>query len=211
MFVHEWRRNDPRSRAGDGLGPLFNDRSCVACHNLGGRGGAGTSRHDVENLAFKRVADTPMDRGFMIELARISRSPLATIISDGFYVKGRPHPRLHGTFPLLLGTYSRSKGWLPLSEAVHKITGKPAKRYGLRSKGSLAVGMDADVALVDLDTHWTVRAAESESTQEYTPFEGFDMTARVTDTFLRGRQVLAEGEVVGEPTGQYLRRPTGRA
>ena len=37
------------------------------------------------------------------------KHPFATIISDGFYVKGRPHPRLHGTFPLLLGTYSREK------------------------------------------------------------------------------------------------------
>ncbi len=71
--------------------------------------------------------------------------PCATIISDGFYVKGRPHPRLHGTFPLLLGTISRRRGWLPLSEAVHKITGKPAVRYGLKQRGLLQPGFFADV------------------------------------------------------------------
>jgi dihydroorotase/N-acyl-D-amino-acid deacylase len=71
--------------------------------------------------------------------------PFATIISDGFYVKGRPHPRLHGTFPLLLGTYSREKGWLSLAEAVHKITGKPAARYALKDRGVLAPGYFADI------------------------------------------------------------------
>ncbi len=55
-----------------------------------------------------------------------------------------------------------------------------------------------------------VRAADSESTQEYTPFEGFELTARVTDTFLRGQAVLSNGHIVGEPHGQYLRRPTSR-
>jgi N-acyl-D-amino-acid deacylase len=73
--------------------------------------------------------------------------PFATIISDGFYVKGRPHPRLHGTFPLLLGTYSREKNWLSLPEAVHKITAKPAERYGLRDRGLLAPGYIADLVL----------------------------------------------------------------
>ncbi len=77
--------------------------------------------------------------------------PFATIISDGFYVKGRPHPRLHGTFPLLLGTYSREKHWLSLAEAVHKITGKPAARYALRDRGILAPGYFADIVAFRAD------------------------------------------------------------
>ena len=73
--------------------------------------------------------------------------PFATIISDGFYVKGRPHPRLHGTFPLLLGTYSREKHWLSLAEAVHKITAKPARRYTLKDRGVLTPGYFADIVV----------------------------------------------------------------
>ena len=76
----------------------------------------------------------------------------ATIISDGFYVKGRPHPRLHGTFPLLLGTYSRDKGWLTLEEAVHKITAKPARRYGLTDRGQLTPGYFADIVAFQAGT-----------------------------------------------------------
>jgi dihydroorotase/N-acyl-D-amino-acid deacylase len=77
--------------------------------------------------------------------------PCATIISDGFYVKGRPHPRLHGTFPLLLGTISRQRGWLTLPEAVHKITGKPAVRYGLKQRGLLKPGYVADIVAFRAD------------------------------------------------------------
>src|SRR5688500_9002940 len=39
LFLHAWSRGDPRSRGGDGLGPLFNASSCVACHSQGGVGG----------------------------------------------------------------------------------------------------------------------------------------------------------------------------
>ncbi len=83
----------------------------------------------------------------------------------------------------------------------------PAQRYGLLRKGDIAVGKDADFCLVDTSTTWTVHAEDSLSTQEYTPFEGFELGARVTDTWVRGTQVLDRGNVVGTPTGQYVRRP----
>ncbi|MBZ5596086.1 MAG: amidohydrolase family protein [Acidobacteriia bacterium] len=73
--------------------------------------------------------------------------PLSCIISDGFYVKGRPHPRLYGTFPLLLGEMTRERGWLTLAEAVHKITGKPARRFGMAKRGRLEKGNVADVVV----------------------------------------------------------------
>jgi dihydroorotase/N-acyl-D-amino-acid deacylase len=77
--------------------------------------------------------------------------PLSLIISDGFYVKGRPHPRLHGTFPLLLGTISRKRGWLPLEEAIRKITAAPAERFGIQGRGRLEAGAFADIAVFDPD------------------------------------------------------------
>ncbi|HWO60755.1 MAG TPA: amidohydrolase family protein [Umezawaea sp.] len=93
---------------------------------------------------------------------------------------------------------------------IAKLTAwNPATRFGLRTKGAIGVGFDADFSLVDPAVDWTVRAADSESTQEYTPFEGFSMTAAVTDTFVRGHHVLAAGKVVGDPVGRYLKRPTG--
>ncbi|MET7770078.1 dihydroorotase family protein [Nocardia sp. NPDC005366] len=95
---------------------------------------------------------------------------------------------------------------LALSRIAELISWNPARRYGLTTKGDIAVGFDADIALVDPDARWTVRAADSESAQEYTPFEGFEMSARVTDVFLRGHQIFGGGRVLGDPQGSYLRR-----
>jgi CxxC motif-containing protein (DUF1111 family) len=47
LFVHEWKPNDPLANGGDGLGPVFNASSCVACHIQGGTGGAGGIRRNV--------------------------------------------------------------------------------------------------------------------------------------------------------------------
>jgi len=49
LFHREWSRDDPISpESGNGLGPLFNAKSCIACHNQGGSGGAGGSEHNVD-------------------------------------------------------------------------------------------------------------------------------------------------------------------
>jgi len=51
LFLHQWRPHDPLAGGGDGLGPVFNGRSCAECHFQGGRGGSGTNEHNV--LAFE--------------------------------------------------------------------------------------------------------------------------------------------------------------
>jgi CxxC motif-containing protein (DUF1111 family) len=51
LFAREWRPNDPRSLHGDGLGPLYNETSCLACHFQGAPGGAGPASKNVELLS----------------------------------------------------------------------------------------------------------------------------------------------------------------
>jgi dihydroorotase/N-acyl-D-amino-acid deacylase len=75
--------------------------------------------------------------------------PLAIVISDGFYVKGRPHPRLYGTFPEFLARSRREPSWLPLDTAIHKITGAPARRFGIAQRGELRAGYVADITVFD--------------------------------------------------------------
>src|SRR5438874_9411002 len=60
LFEHEWEPNDPLAH-GDGLGPVFNARSCAACHFQGGLGGGGGLEHNV--LAFE-VGPRPDDPTF---------------------------------------------------------------------------------------------------------------------------------------------------
>ena len=47
LFTHEWQPNDPICHGGDGLGPVYNETSCVACHGQGGPGGAGPAGMNV--------------------------------------------------------------------------------------------------------------------------------------------------------------------
>jgi len=53
LFVHEWKPNDPLANGGDGLGPVFNARSCVACHLQKGVGGSGGVDHNVTTFAVR--------------------------------------------------------------------------------------------------------------------------------------------------------------
>ncbi len=82
-------------------------------------------------------------------LRQLLTHPLCSVISDGFYVNGKPHPRLHGTYPELLGTIARGRGWMSLAEAIHKITAKPAARLNLRDRGLIALGYAADLTVFD--------------------------------------------------------------
>jgi allantoinase len=93
--------------------------------------------------------------------------------------------------------------------AMARLTSwNPARRYGLNAKGDIAEGFDADIALVDPASTWTIRATDSPSTQGYTPFEGLELSAKVTATFLRGMKIMENGQVLGKPRGRYLHRPT---
>ena len=83
---------------------------------------------------------------------------------------------------------------------------KPAQRFGLPSKGDIAPGYDADIVIVDPHESFVVRAAESESEQGYSPFEGIELSGRVKSTFLRGALIYDKGNVVGPASGKYLRR-----
>ncbi len=97
---------------------------------------------------------------------------------------------------------------LSLNRIASLTSFAPAQRFGLNAKGDIAVGLDADLALVDPNETWTVRARDSASTQGYTPFEGINLSARVKATFLRGELVCENGNVLGPARGRYLHRPT---
>ncbi|OFZ89369.1 MAG: hydantoinase [Betaproteobacteria bacterium RBG_16_64_18] len=114
-----------------------------------------------------------------------------------------------GTEYLLSGVLSEgSRRGMSYNHMAELLAWNPAQRYGLASKGDIAVGLDADVVLVDPHESFVVRAAESPSQQGYTPFEGQELTGRVKSTFLRGQLVYHNGNIVGPARGQYLRRPT---
>jgi dihydroorotase/N-acyl-D-amino-acid deacylase len=84
-------------------------------------------------------------------LRQLITHELCSVITDGFYVRGKAHPRLYGTYPELLGKLVRERHWLGLSEAVHKSTGKPAARLNLADRGVLRAGNIADLVIFDAE------------------------------------------------------------
>jgi len=62
---------------------------------------------------------------------------------------GKPHPRTYGTFPRVLGEYARERRLFSLETAVHKMTGLPAARIGLRDRGVVQPGYFADLTVID--------------------------------------------------------------
>ena len=111
---------------------------------------------------------------------------------------------------LLAGLISEGrKRGLSYNKIAQLVSRNPAERFGMAGKGDLAVGFDADFCLVDDTVSYTVKAEDSLSSQGHTPFEGFELTAKVTDTYLRGAAVFSDGEMVGEPRGRFIKRPGG--
>lgn len=83
------------------------------------------------------------------DVARILSHPLAMIGSDGLPHDRFPHPRLWGAFPRVWAHYGRERGLLTLEQAVHKMTGLTAQRFGLHDRGVLREGGMADLVLFD--------------------------------------------------------------
>jgi N-acyl-D-amino-acid deacylase len=83
------------------------------------------------------------------DMRQILAHPATMIGSDGLPNDPRPHPRLWGTFPRVLGRYCREEQLFSLQEAVHKMTGMPAQRFGLTGRGLIREGYCADLVLFD--------------------------------------------------------------
>lgn len=84
------------------------------------------------------------------DIAAILQSELSNLISDATYpTEGMPHPRVYGTFPRLIRHFVIEKHILTPEQAVRKMTALPAKALRLRGKGTIAVGMDADLCVFD--------------------------------------------------------------
>ena len=86
------------------------------------------------------------------DMRAILRHPGTMIGSDGLPNDPLPHPRLWGTFPRVLGYYRREQELFSLSEAVRKMTGLPAQRFGLTGRGLVREGYSADLVLLDPET-----------------------------------------------------------
>jgi len=84
------------------------------------------------------------------DVRTVMRHPSTMIGSDGIpTLDGKPHPRLYGTFARVLGRYAREEKLFPLAEAVYRMTGFAATKFGLQGRGFVQAGSFADLVLFD--------------------------------------------------------------
>jgi len=99
------------------------------------------------------------------------------------------------------------KGRLGLARIADLLTRRPASIFNLPQKGSLAVGADADLTLVDLEKSRVVRAEELGSFSDYSLYDGWNLKGWPVRTIVRGETVMRDGKITGKPGhGQYLAR-----
>jgi len=130
------------------------------------------------------------------DMRRILRHPATMIGSDGLPNDPRPHPRLWGTFPRVLGWYSREEGLFSLHEAVHKMTGMPAARFGLAGRGLIRAGNFADVVLFDAEKIRDTATYDDPAR----PAEG------IRRVWVNGVLSYVDGAASGRRGGKFLKR-----
>ena len=130
------------------------------------------------------------------DVERILRHPLAAIGSDGLPNDPLPHPRLWGAFPRVLGHYVRERRLFSLAEAVRKMTGLSAERFGLRGRGFVRPGYAADLVLFDPASIGDT-ATFAQPVQSATGIAG---------VWVNGVLTWRERENIGGRAGRFLRR-----
>lgn len=131
------------------------------------------------------------------DVRTVMRHPSTMIGSDGIpTLEGKPHPRLYGTFARVLGRYAREEKLFSLAEAVYRMTGFAAAKFGLRERGCVQPGAFADLVLFD--------------PQRIIDRGTFEDPHRLPEgihaVFVNGVMAVANGRVMGARAGRVLRR-----
>ena len=128
------------------------------------------------------------------DVRRVLAAPFAMIGSDGVPTAGLPHPRWAGTFARVLGCYAREAGLFDVPEAVRKMTGATAARFGLADRGVLRDGAHADVVVFD-----PARVADRATFAS--PLAGPEGVRLVA---VGGTVVVRDGELTGARPGRVV-------
>ena len=131
-----------------------------------------------------------------VDVRRILQHPASMIGSDGLPNDPRPHPRLWGTFPRVLGYYCRDQGIFSLAQAVHKMTGMPAQRFGLTGRGRISEGSHADLVLFDPET---IRDTATFS-------DPICRAEGIAAVWVNGVLSYQDGDATGQRNGRFLSR-----
>lgn len=121
--------------------------------------------------------------------------PEQNVCTDGL-LAGKPHPRVYGSFPRVLGRYVREKQALTLEDAIRKMTHQPASVFGFEQRGTLKTGYFADIVVFNPDT--IIDKGTFVDPVQYP--EGIEYV------FINGQAVLTQGQYHKVLAGKVLRK-----
>jgi N-acyl-D-amino-acid deacylase len=116
--------------------------------------------------------------------------------TDSTFVGAKPSPRTYGSYPRVLGQFVRDETLLTLEDAVHRMTGAPAARLGLKDRGVLSDGATADITIFDPE--------RIRSTATYDEPRSFPKG--IERVLVAGTPVVEHGRHTGALPGRALRR-----
>jgi dihydropyrimidinase len=154
--------------------------------------------------------------------AAVANGSVDTIASDhvhrdisskagGIWAASPGCPGLETLLPVMLseGYHKRA---IPLGRIADVVSHNPARIMGMSQKGAIAIGRDADFALIDLDATYRIARCDVKSDAGYSIYEDWPFKGQVVQTIVRGRTVYRDGEL--EPsavgTGRYVSRSLSR-
>lgn len=114
------------------------------------------------------------------------------------------YPEVQTSLPMMLD--EMNKGTITIHQLVRLVASGPARVLGIEHrKGSISVGKDADLVVVDPDSEWTITNEQQKTKCGWTPFDGWKIRGRPVLTVLRGEVVARDGELVADRRGRLLR------
>ena len=143
------------------------------------------------------LSEKNVDKGVMNPFSIISSN------GSGYSVQHQEtgemvHPRNFGTFPRVLATYVRERSVVGWEEAIAKMSGRPAQKFGLSNRGILTEGNFADVLVFDPEVIQDLATVE----------DPYQYSQGIEYVFVNGRLTLKNGVITDQRAGEVLRRKT---
>ena len=114
-------------------------------------------------------------------------------------------PSLETTLPLLLTNVRKNR--LSLERVVQLLSEKPAEIFNLKDRGRLEQGRKADLVVIDFNRKFKIDASKFHSKAKYSPYDGWEVQGRPVKTFVNGRLIMDEQEIVAQAgSGEIIRR-----
>ncbi len=144
---------------------------------------------EQEGEGVKIISETMNEKN----VATFLKLPFAMVGSDSHFSKGKPHPRLYGTFPRVIRRFVLELKILTLEEAIYKMTGLPALRLKLKNAGLIKKGFQADAVLFDPETICD-RATYNDSNK---------YPSGIARVIVNGKTVINNGVHTGAKPGRF--------